>query len=272
MTFLDPSSVPADDRGLLLGDGLFETIRLYRGRPFRLNRHLRRLRDGAGVIGIDVPEGIEGTIEATLQEWGRIDGALRITLTRGAGAGLLPSHSTEGRLLLLLRPLEPDRAVLPQGLRAVIRGRVDERALTIGLKALGYLERIQAVRLANEVGMEEALLQNSTGDLVEGAASNLFGVYEGVLIAPGVREGALPGITREVLLEEAKKMSISIEERGIPVEEVGRLSELFLSSSLREVAHLSEVEGVRIGSGAPGPIFRALSERYAAAVEGEVGR
>jgi len=272
MTFLDPPSLPGDDRGLLLGDGLFETIRLYDRRPFRLDRHLRRLREGAGVLGIGVPARIAGRIEAALRGWDGGDGALRITLTRGSGPGILPGPPTEGRLLLMLRPLGPVSTAHPEGLRAIIRGRLDERALTSGLKVLGYLERIQAARLAEQSGVAEALLQNSTGLLVEGTASNLFGVLNGVLIAPGVREGALPGITREVLLEEAIRLGIPVEERGIAVEELNDLSELFLSSSLRELAALTEVEGVRIGSGTPGPIFQKLAGRYAAVVEEELNR
>lgn len=295
MTFCDPPSLPTDDRGVLLGDGLFETIRLYDGRPFRLAYHLRRLREGADVVGISVPDEIETRVETALKQWTGGDGALRITLTRGSGHGLLPSSEAPGRLLFLLRPIEFDPEILTRGVRAVIRGRVEERALTSGLKTIGYLERIQGARLAKEAGAEEALLQNSRDHLVEGTASNLFGVREGVLVAPGVREGALPGITREIVLEAAGapstarpvevpgalrapklkeaagQLGLRVEERGIGPEELSEFSELFLTSSLRGIVPLVEVEGRKIGTGEPGSIFHEVSERYAAVVREEIG-
>jgi branched-subunit amino acid aminotransferase/4-amino-4-deoxychorismate lyase len=224
------------------------------------------------VVGIDLPAGIEERIESALRGWAGGDGALRITLTRGSGPGILPSPTTEGRFLLFLRSFESVPTALTEGLRAIVRGRLDERSLTSGLKFLGYLERIQAARLAHEAGAEEALLQNSTGLLVEGTASNLFGVLDGVLIAPGVREGALPGITREVLLEEAYRLGMPVEERGIAVEELNEISELFLSSSLRELVAVTEVEGGKIGIGALGPVFHELAGRYASVVDKELNR
>jgi len=266
---LHPPSAPGNDRGLLLGDGLFETIRVYRGRPFRLDRHLARLRHGAGVVGIRVPRDLEDRIGVALAELDGSGGFLRITLTRGTGRGLRPSPGAEPRVYLAVGPQTPGGASAEEGLRAVIRGRLDERSLVAGLKSLGFLERIQALRLAEAAGAEEALLRNGSDQLVEASASNLLAVRDGTLIAPGPESGALAGITREVLLEAAVSRGWRVEERGLREEELSLVSEVLLSSSLREVVPVVAVEGRRVGHGRPGPFFRALSLAFREVVRSE---
>ncbi|MSR22490.1 MAG: 2-keto-4-methylthiobutyrate aminotransferase [Gemmatimonadetes bacterium] len=263
--------IPSDDRGMLLGDGLFETVRLYRGRAFRLDAHLDRLAHGAGVVGIPVPGELRSRVDEALVSWKGRDGALRITLTRGSGFGLAPPEKASGRLLIGIRPVEGrDEPASLVGLRAVLRGRVDERALISGLKTIGYLERIQAVRLAHSAGAEEALLRNSADLVVEGSASNLIAVVGGLLVAPGLPQGALAGITRAVILDEATGMGVQVEERGLRVEELDGASELLLTSSVREIVPIIRLEGRAIGSGGPGPFFRALSDRFRERVEREL--
>jgi len=270
---LEPGQVGADDRGLLLGDGLFETIRLYRGHPFRLEAHLSRLEKGAHRLGLEVPPDLRARIGALLEGgggWRERDGALRVTLTRGPGWGLLPPQDPNPSLLLALRPW-PSGAPPLLEVEAALFGWLDERALTSGIKGTGYLERIQALRESIRVGAEEALLRNSMGRLVEGAAANLFGVREGVLLAPGVRDGALAGITRGILLGLAEELGVEVLERGIDPVELPDLTELFLSSTLREVAAVVRVEGVAIGDGRPGPLTSRLREEFRALVDRERG-
>jgi branched-chain amino acid aminotransferase len=263
-----PPASPFADRGFLLGDGLFETIRLYGDHAFRLHAHLARLRAGAQKIGIPIPDRLEADVAAVLKGWKERrppeaeDGALRLTLTRGTGAGVLPEREEKPTLVLGASRYAPDRNLPVRGLRALVRGRVDERALTAGLKAIGYLERIVALRDARREDADEALLVNSIGRVVEGSASNLFAVRDDVLLTPSVADGALPGITREVVLSLAASGGIPVEERALPPEELTTADEIFLTSSLRELAPVVSVEGLTIGSGTPGPAYRAMREDF----------
>lgn len=267
---LDPPDVPADDRGFLLGDGLFETVRLYRGRPFRLDAHLDRLIRGASQIGIELPPGYRRRVLDAVQAWNDRDAALRITLTRGRGSGLAPAHEVVGRIHIAVRSWKDDPELLASGLRARILGRIDERSLVATLKALGYLERIQALRLARREGADEALLRNVSNRVVEGSASNLFAFDRGRLVAPGAADGALPGITREVVLEVARELGIEVDERGIETVELARSSDVFLSSSVRGLVPVVQLEGAPVGSGRPGAVFDALRRGFDRVVQTEI--
>lgn len=287
-------TLPSDlreDRGFLLGDGLFETIRLYGGLPFRLAAHLRRLRKSATRIHIRYPLGMDEAVARALRE-ARCngDGALRITLTRGPGHGLLPPVPPPPPTLHVhVRPFHADSRLVREGLTASLRGRVDEGALTAGIKGIGYLERITALLAAREDGASEALLRNGRGRVVTGSASNLFLVHGGTLRTPAVGEGALPGITREVVLELAEEMGIPVELGAPASGELLAADEILLTSSLRElvpVVRLVETEGGagaagglhptdpavhgRVGSGRPGPVFQALLEAFRARVAAEL--
>lgn len=271
MVGTNPPSIPTDDRGLLLGDGLFETVRLYCGRPFRLERHLARLERGASTVGIEVPADLRTRVADAVESFGEEEGALRITLTRGPGDGLSPPAEPRSRLILGLRRLRPAAEGFDDGLRALVRGRVDERSLVATLKTIGYLERIQALRVARLEGADEALLSNSAGRIVEGSASNLFAMYESSLFAPGPDEGALPGITREALLEIAATMGLAVVERGLAPRELRAADEVMLSSSLRGVVPVVEIEGMRVALGRPGPTWRAFVEGFSKKVANELG-
>lgn len=256
------------DRGFLLGDGLFETIRLYGDAPFRLDAHLDRLRAGAARVGIAIPRDLDERLSAALDAWrarrgaGDRNGALRLTLTRGIGEGVLPDEDGRPTLVITTARYMPDRELPVRGLTALLRGRVDERALTAGLKGIGYLERIVALREARAGGAREALLVNSRGRVVEGSASNLFAVRNGVLHTPSVAEGALPGVTRDLVLDLAEARGVHVVEGAMPPDELVRADEIFLTSSLRELAPVVKVEGETIGAGVPGRLVKALQRDF----------
>ncbi|TVP57418.1 MAG: hypothetical protein EA351_05810 [Gemmatimonadales bacterium] len=287
------------DRGLLLGDGLFETILVRRGVPFRLDRHLARLRLAAGRTGIPLPaelasaardriesgvdlpgEGLHGADRSDADRPGsdrsRVGAprptssartrpefaALRITITRGPGDGLAPPTRPVGAMYLSYRAIERPPPSERPGLSAMTVGRVDERALTAGLKHTGYLERILALRAAREVGLDEAVLQNSSGALVEGSASNLFAVQSGTLLTPAVAEGALPGITRQAILELAEVAGVPVEIRAPGPEEP--VDELFLTSALRGPVPLVRLDEREFGP--PGPIYLRLARDLEAVI------
>lgn len=257
MTRSFPPSIPSDDRGFLLGDAVFETVGVRNGSAFRLDRHLGRLRAGAALVGISVPPHLEASVQEALDRVAG-DATLRITLSRGSGGGLVPDAGLESRLVVAVRPPTPPAP--PEGIRVAVHGRIDEEALTAGLKASGYLERIQALRLAKEEGCDDVLLRNTRGRVVEGAASNLFALVEGRLLAPGPQEGALPGITREAVLESAPHLGLVVEERGVSASELSRASELMLSSAGRGLVPVVAVRGEPVGDGVPGPVFGRLRE------------
>jgi branched-chain amino acid aminotransferase len=285
------SSDLREDRGFLLGDGLFETVRLYGGLPFRLAAHLRRLHESTTRIRFPFPHELEEAVARALRAAGRIgDGVLRVTLTRGPGHGLLPPEPPAPPTLHVhVRPFHADPRLAREGLSASLRGRVDEGALTAGIKGIGYLERITALLAAREDGASEALLRNGRGRVVSGSASNLFLVHGGKLRTPAVAEGALPGITRGVVLELADDMGIPVEQCAPVPGELQAADEILLTSSLRElvpVVRLVGTEGregttdglgptdagmdVRVGTGRPGPVFQALLEAFRTRVAAEL--
>ncbi len=286
-----PVSDLSQDRGFLLGDGLFETVRLYRGRPFRLADHLARLEKSAKRIRIPYPGGVVERVQRALAEANSAgEGSLRITLTRGPGPGLLPPDPPmEPTLRVEVRPIHAAPGTLPDGsgssgsggayesgflesgLEARILGRVDETALTAGMKGIGYLERITALLLAREAGAQEALLRNGTGRVVSGSASNLFVVGEGGLQTPRVEDGVLPGITRQVVLELAGELGWGMELRAPEDAELLGADEIFLTSSLRELTPVVGVDGQTVGSGRPGPVFQALRSAFRGRVARELG-
>ncbi len=261
------ASIAIGDRGFLLGDGLFETMRAYAGRVFRLSAHLERLRAGAERVGIPLPDGLEQAVLETVAANDAAppgDVAVRLTVTRGdAGNALLPAAALPSTALVTARPYRADPAWYERGLAAgTARGRLDERSATAGLKRLGYLEAIVAMREAVAAGYQDALFLDTAGHLAEGAASNLFLVVAGELLTPPLACGILPGITRAAVMALAGARGVACREETLEPAVLAAASEAFLTSSLRELAPLVSVDGRRIGDGRPGPTTRALLEDY----------
>ena len=259
------AAIAVGDRGFLLGDGLFETMRAYAGRVFRLAAHLRRLADGAGRIGLDLPFGLSDAVRETVAANRLRDGAVRLTVTRGAvGAGLLPPASdAPATVLVTARPYRAEPSWYERGLSAALaRGRLDENRATAGLKHTGYLEAIVAVREAAEAGFDDALFRDAAGHLAEGAASNLFVVVGETLCTPPLSCGVLPGITRAAVLELAAATGIEVREAPLELAVLSDASEAFLTSSLRELVPLVRVRHRTIGDGRPGPLTGRLLEGY----------
>lgn len=264
----------ADDRAFLLGDGLFETIRLYRGQPFRLGDHLRRIQRAAEAVGLDLPADLDTRVRAFLGDASDDgDAALRITVSRGRGGDLAGSGGVA--LPTLAFRLVPARRSTTGDVRplvAVLEGWLHEKAVTAAVKHVGYLERVTALRRARRRGADEALLRNSEGRVVEATSSNVLAVTaDRVLVTPGPGQGALAGITRAVLLEVAARAvpEMSVEERGLEPREIPGLRELFLTSSIREIAPVVRVEGSPVGDGVAGPLFRRLRAGFREVVRRE---
>lgn len=239
------------DRGLTLGDGLFETIRARGGRPLRLAAHCARLRAGAEVLDLPVPvsdEALGRALEETLEANAVTDGVLRLTLTRGPGPrGLLPPPQPRPTLLITAAA----EASSPSPIRAVIATttRRNEHSPLSRCKCINYLDNILARLEAAKRGAEDALLLNTAGRLAGTTIANLFLVIDGAVVTPPVADGALPGVMRGEVLAAA-----GAEERSLKPEDLARASEAFVTNCLG-IRALVSVDGAPIGDGRPGPVF-----------------
>ncbi|MFQ5785320.1 MAG: aminotransferase class IV [Alphaproteobacteria bacterium] len=266
---IDEARIDPRDRGFLLGDGVFETLPANGGRLFRLADHLARMRNGADLLGLPALPA-DGEIEqaalATLAANGLAHdtAALRITYSRGPGPrGLAPPDALSPTLLVSVTS-SPVRAA---PVRAVITRQTRNEASPVSrIKSLNYLDNILARREAEAAGYDDGLLRNGAGALVCASAANLFLVEDGALVTPAVTEGALPGVTRAVVIELARAMDIAVDETAVAPERLSGAGEAFLTNSLIGVIPLIAVDGLAIGDGAPGPVTRRIEESYAAAL------
>jgi branched-chain amino acid aminotransferase len=255
------------DRGLLLGDGLFETLRVYAGQAFKLEDHLDRLARGAAELGIplpfDVPD-IASAVHETLEahHLDAASAALRITLTRGPGQrGLLPPEDPSPNLIISVSPYHP--AVSGDGFTVVTskRARRNEGSLTARLKTLQYLDNIVAQTEAAAEGAGEALMLNNRNAIACGARSNVFAVIKGTLLTPPIEEGALPGITRAAVLHLARELSVATSQARVTLGDLAKAEGAFLTNSLLEIVPIRRVDGRQIPSGT---VTRRLSDAYRA--------
>jgi branched-chain amino acid aminotransferase len=251
---IDPS-----DRGLLLADGLFETLRSYDGQPFRLDAHLARLAAGAAALDLPMPRAtdIAAAVSETIAANGDRQASIRITLTRGPGErGLLPPSRPSPTILIATYPLRD----APSALRANVASmRRNEHSPLSQLKSLAYLDNILALREAASAGCEEALLLNTAGRLTGGSRSNLFLVLDGCIVTPPTSEGLLAGIARQTLLELANAARIPAREAPLSLADIERASEAFLSNSLMEIKPLILLGTKQLE---PGRVAADLARRY----------
>jgi branched-chain amino acid aminotransferase len=262
-----PSAARIDpaDRGLLLGDGLFETMRAVAGRVPLLDRHLARLRAGAEELGIPVPYddvAIAAASAAVLAADRLADAALRLTLTRGPGPrGLPPPPAPRPTLLLAAFPLPspplPARAIL-----ATVTRR-NERSPLLRLKTLSYLDSLLALREAQGRGADEALLLNTAGRLACATTANLFLIEpDGRLATPPPSEGVLPGITRGLIIELADELGVACVEEPLPPARLRSAAGTFLTGSLAGIRPLLAVDDWTVGAGEPHPLALRLQAAW----------
>ncbi len=260
------ASISALDYGFLYGYGLFETMRAYGGRVFRLDSHLRRLARSAEILGLpigtlDLKDAVMDTIQANQLSEARV----RITISIGEG-GMVPDPSTCNKpiVLILAGHYQPyPEQVYQKGFRAVVSSiRRNSGSPLSRLKSANYLESILARQEARAAGVDEALCLNEKGLLAEASMSNIFLVTDGILRTPGQESGILPGITRETILELASPLGINTLEHDIRLDELSQAQEAFVTNSLIEVMPLTEIDGKPIGSGRPGSVTKRLMVAY----------
>jgi 4-amino-4-deoxychorismate lyase len=246
--------VHADDEAFLRGRGAFETMRLYAGRPFRLDVHLGRLSESAARLGLPAPdrEEIRSLVSTALEASGVEDGMLRIYATPGREHGGAPSA------IVLVAALPPDLEELRRrGLRTI---SVEFRPADLigGIKSTSYALNMVAVDRARARGADDAVFLAEGGTVLEATTSNLLWRGGSTLYTPSLELGILAGVTRAVLLELAPGLGYEVEEGVFPVSELAAAEEAFTSSSVREVMPVVALDGAPIGDGAPGDAARGL--------------
>jgi branched-chain amino acid aminotransferase len=265
--------VSALDRGLLYGDGVFETMRLYGGRLFRLDAHLGRLHRGLRFLQItDVPplHVFERMVTDAAEAVNGADAALRLTVTRGVGG--LPSDlrsATSATVIIRVKPFEPEppeRYARGVGVVFAASRRNDQSPLSQH-KTLNYLENLLARAEARTQGAYEAVFLNTLGDVAEASAANIFVLSNGVLSTPPPSAGVLAGVTRGCVLEAASALGLIAREERLGVERLHSAQEVFLSNSLIELMPVTVIAGRPVGSGVPGQVTMRLAEAYRELVE-----
>ena len=269
--------VSALDAGLLVGAALFETLRTYNGRPFRLGAHLARLRASGEALRILVQESddaIAGILDRLVRENGAGDARVRLTATRGPmDDGLDDDAGPPATLLVTAGPMTPyPPAFYEQGATVVVSDiRANETDPRTYHKTTNYLASLLALRDAHRGRAAEAIRFNGRNRLAEGAVSNVFLVAGGRLLTPPVDDGLLAGTTRAAVLEVAETLGIPAEQRSLSVHDLLDADEVFLTNAIMEVMPVARVEARAIGAGVPGPVTARLAEGYRALVARETG-
>ena len=256
----ETATVSALDRGLLYGYGLFETMRSYGGRVFRLEEHYQRLCRGAERVGIEAPFSLADLVGATkevLQRNGLEDARVRLMLTAGA-------EGAAGSVILLAREVtEYPRQLYRRGMSALVTSvRRNETSPLSGVKSLNYLENLLVREDARRQGVDEAILLNTRGLVAEGSASNVFLVLDGRLVTPNLSSGCLAGVTRQAVLELAAESGLEVIETDVELAAFEDASEAFLTGSVMEVMPLTRLDDGPVGSGRPGPVTGRLHRLY----------
>lgn len=281
LVWIDGELVPAGeaavsvfDHGLLYGDGVFEGIRAYRGRVFRLEQHLRRFQRSALSIQLTIPytnDQLTEFICETLRQNHLDDAYIRLVATRGIGdLGLDPRKCERPTVFIIageiaLHPQEDSE----KGLRlvTVATRRNSPTAVDPSVKSLNYLNNILAKIEVINAGAEEGLLLNQAGYVAEATGENIFMVRDGALITPPVHAGILEGITRAAVMELAQGMELPVREQVFSRYELFSAEECFLTGTAAEIIPVIQIDGRWIGEGRPGPITRRLHDAFHALTE-----
>lgn len=257
------------DHGLLYGDGIFEGIRSYAGRVFRLEAHVDRLYDSARAIHLQIPMAKDEMARAVLETLAAnklVEAYIRLIVTRGAGSlGLDPRKTTDPQVIIITDSISlypPE--LYEHGLKIVTAGtmRNHPAALNPRVKSLNYLNSILAKIEGTNAGCLEALMLNHKGEVAECTGDNIFIVKRRELVTPSVDAGILEGITRDAVIELARKAGVTVVERTMDRHDVYTADECFLTGTAAEVIPVVECDGRPIGTGKPGPITKDLLDRF----------
>ena len=257
------------DHGLLYGDGVFEGIRFYHGRVFRLEEHIARLFDSAKAICLKIPQdkaAVTAAVLETIRQNALQDGYVRLVVTRGPGdLGLNPALCPKATVFIIASKitLYPDE-MYRNGLTVATCAtrRIPHGALSPMVKSLNYLNNVLAKIEAQQSGAGEGLMLNEQGYVAECTGDNVFIVKNGALFTPPISSGALAGITREVVFEIAAELGIAISEPEMTRYDIYTADECFLTGTAAEIIPAVRLDSREIGDGKPGPVTGRLIARF----------
>ena len=265
----EDAKISVYDHGLLYGDGVFEGMRSYGGKVFRMQEHLDRLWDSAKGIWLEIPmtkEALAQAVNDTLKANSIQDGYIRLVITRGAGTlGLDPNKTSNPQVIIITDSITMYPAEMYENGLTIITSSVlrnHPAALSPRIKSLNYLNNILAKIEGLQAGCVEALMLNHKGEVAECTGDNLFLVRDGVLQTPPLDAGILEGITRNAVIELALEQNIPVREMALTKHDVYIADECFLTGSAAEVIPVVKVDSRVIGNGTPGPISRQLKEKF----------
>jgi branched-chain amino acid aminotransferase len=265
----EEAKISVFDHGLLYGDGVFEGIRSYGGKVFRLLEHIARLYESAKAIWLEIPMTQEGMCDA-VNEAVRVnkidDGYIRLVVTRGAGRlGLDPNRCSNPQVIIIADAISLyPKELYEKGLEIVTVSvqRSNPAALNPRIKSLNYLNNILAKIEGLQAGCIEALMLNHKGEVAECTGDNIFLVRGGVLFTPPLDAGILAGVTRDAVNELARGAGIDVREISLTKHDVYIADECFLTGTAAEVIPVVKVDSRTIGTGKPGPMTRDLERRF----------
>jgi branched-chain amino acid aminotransferase len=271
----ETAAVSVYDHGLLYGDGIFEGMRIYAGKIFRLDDHLVRFDESARALLLDLPytrADLGAMLVEAVARSGRQGGYIRLVATRGVGTlGLDPNKCPRATVFAIVDGIQLYPAELyATGIPIVTAStrRTPRSSAEARVKSLNYLNNILAKIEAQRAGCVEALMLNTDGLVVECTADNVFVVKNGVLKTPSTIHGALEGITRKTVLEVASRLGIPAQETALALFDVYTADEAFMTGSGAEVMPVTSLDGRTIGAGKPGPVTLRLLEGFRAQTQG----
>jgi len=265
--------IPVTDHGLLYGDGIFEGIRVYRNRVFRLDAHMKRFEAAARGIALDLPGGVgavRDVVLATVRAFGAEEAYVRLIATRGEGSlGVDPTTCPKPRLICIVdhvRIYPPEK--LASGLDLVTSSlrRPSPDVLDPRIKSLNYLNNVLAKLEARQRGADEALMLNAQGMVAETSVANVFVLRDGVLLTPPAVDGALEGITRATVMELAATLGIPVREQTMSRFDFFAAEEAFLTGSGAGIVPIRSLDQRLIGAGRPGPVFEKVRVAFSETV------
>ncbi len=263
------------DHGLLYGDGVFEGIRVYAGKVFEADAHLRRLYDSAKAIRLEIPippEKMLAAIEQTFKANGFSDCYIRAVVTRGVGdLGINPRNSKSPSVFIIsdLISVYP-KEMYEKGMSVITSSYIRNHpaAQSPRIKSLNYLNNVLAKIEANDAGVPEAIMLNHAGNVAECTADNIFIVRGSQVQTPTTSDGILEGVTRRVIMELCAKNKIECVEKTLQRHDVYIADEIFVTGTGAEVMPVTKVDGRSVAKGEPGPITKRLLELFHKHVRG----
>jgi len=257
------------DHGLLYGDGIFEGIRIYNGKVFKLKEHIDRLYHSAKAILLDIPmqpAGMEQAVLETVSMNAKVDGYIRLIVTRGEGAlGLDPAQCERPSVIIIAGDIQLyPQEYYEKGIAVVTAAtrRMPSDSLDPRIKSLNYLNNIMAKVEAKQAGCLEAVMLNHEGYVSECTADNIFIVSRGTLLTPAPHYGALDGITRATVLDMAESCGIPVSETALTRYDLYTAAECFMTGTGAEIMPVTKIDGRLVGDGRPGPITKRLIDAF----------